>query len=491
MKRHHRLALALLTVAGVAAPAGVQGASQKYGELLKRVPQQANVLLLVDVDGLLNSPLGQREKWRDQAANRPTGVLGVSADASKFVVASGVDLQSLDERWKLGLLETHASPPQLTVLAGREGGYVEQLETQNVAWTPRGFYLFTFPERIVGFALPSDRQLLGEWIRSTLVRPRTFPAGWADRALFRADAGSQIVLAVNLENAIAPKQAEPWLKSVASVKQLKLDPQILALRLVGAQSAFLQIDVTQAIQGTIRVEFELPVDYIGPVAKDLILATLEGYGAHVEDLQTWTIDVQGKVVNLSGRLSKESVRRILSFVSVPRLSPTPETYGQAPATAPAEPAKEQSPRDVAVKISQPYFRAVTDIVETLKKQKATTYSSMKLWYERYAKQIEELPILGVDQDLLAWGSKVALTLREMASGINYSVKDRSYRLAEGATGSYDGYGTYYTSTTLNHDLVKARSDAVLSVDLDARWQAMQTSISEMRRQMVAKYQVDF
>src|SRR5437868_3253712 len=99
-----------------------QGPSRKYGELLKRLPEGANALLLVDVDGLLDSPLGRREKWREQAADRPTGVLGASADASKFAVAAGVDLGSLEERWKIGMLETRTSPPRLSVLASREGG---------------------------------------------------------------------------------------------------------------------------------------------------------------------------------------------------------------------------------------------------------------------------------------------------------------------------------------------------------------------------------
>src|SRR5262249_46242406 len=72
---------ASLVVAGLIAPASARAVSVKYGELLKRIPEHANAMVLVDVDGLLNSPLGQREKWRDRAASRPTGVLGVSTDA--------------------------------------------------------------------------------------------------------------------------------------------------------------------------------------------------------------------------------------------------------------------------------------------------------------------------------------------------------------------------------------------------------------------------
>ena len=65
------------------------------------------------------------------------GVLGVSADAVRFVVAAGVDLSTTEERWKVAMLATHANPPSLKSLSAREGGYVEQIQRQDVAWTPR------------------------------------------------------------------------------------------------------------------------------------------------------------------------------------------------------------------------------------------------------------------------------------------------------------------------------------------------------------------
>src|SRR5262249_31586422 len=105
-------------------------------------------------------------------------------------------------------------------------------------------------------------------------------------------------------------------------------------------------------------------------------------------------------------------------------------------TAPAQPPAATQ-QDAVVKASQQYFRSVVDIVDALKGQQTPTYASMKLWYDRYAKQIEELPLLNVDTELLEWGSKVARTLREMSMGINYSAKDQSYRLAGISHGSYD------------------------------------------------------
>jgi hypothetical protein len=476
--------------------AHAQTPSRKYGELLKRLPETANVLLLVDVDGLLNSPFGQREKWRDTLANRPTGALGVSTDASKFVVAMGMDLQTLNERWKLGMLQTKSAPPQLTALAGREGGYVEQLETQNVAFTPRGFYLFSFPEQIIGFAAPSDRQLLAEWIKKTLIRPRAFPPSWADRALFRAEAGSQVVLAIDLEGAVSRKQVENWIKTSDVLKSQRMNASILSGPLASAKLAFLQIDVKENIQGTLRVEFDQSIDFVAGSAKDIVLSTLGSYGAELSELKSWSSEGRDRIMTLTGPLTEDAVRRILSLVSTPTLSPDVESLGSSPTQARAESAKtEQAPaepsRDAAVKISQRYFRSVVDIAQSLKKQKTESSSSMRLWYDRAAKQIEELPLLNVDNELLDWGSQMARTIREMSLGINYAAKDQTYRISGTPNGYYGGYGYGGSSKSYDSAVITRQSNAVLNVQLDQRWQVVETAIADMRKKMVMKYNVNF
>ena len=43
------------------------GNSRVFGDLLKRIPEQANALMLVNVDGLFDSPMGRREDWRREA----------------------------------------------------------------------------------------------------------------------------------------------------------------------------------------------------------------------------------------------------------------------------------------------------------------------------------------------------------------------------------------------------------------------------------------
>ncbi len=132
-------------------------------------------------------------------------------------------------------------------------------------------------------------------------------------------------------------------------------------------------------------------------------------------------------------------------------------------------------------------------MHSLKTQKANNQKGLKLWYDRSARQIEELPILYVDNEALDWGGKVARTLREMAFGINYTAKDTQHRVAGTAGNAYGGYGYGYggNNVALSAEVINKQSNAVLSVSLDGTWQGLETSIADMRRKLVGKYKVEF
>jgi hypothetical protein len=496
-------------LAALASPARAQsGNSRVFGTLLKRIPQQANVLMLVNVDGLFDSPMGRRENWRQQAVENLRDRFGLAAEFSKLAVAVGLDFSSTAERWKVGMAELrHDVPIKLENQAAREGGYVETIENMPVAWTPRGFYLFDFPEKVVGFVAPTDRQAVVTWIQSALDHPRNFPPGFADRAIFRADAGAQIVLALNLAGAISAREVEPWLAALDVIKKTRTEPKLLAPRLASAKSAFLVVRVDQSIEGTMRIDFDRPVDYTALVFRDLILTVLEDHGAELPEIKSWTVSFDHKTnaAEMTGRLSENSVRKLLSMAHLPRISPGVSTSAATPApgTAPAA-AKAETPatprpepgattgNTAILNASQGYFRSVASLIEGLKGTERPTYRSTKLWYDRYAKQIEELPLLNVDKDLLDWGAQVARTFREMATGINYYAQNQKYTVASTPNGAYAGYDyAYVNSKAYDASVIKKQSDAMMSVDLDKRWQALESSIAEMRRKMVEKYRVDF
>src|SRR3954463_10216360 len=125
--RRGLFAVALLTAVAVPSPGWAQsGNSRVFGELLKRIPEQSNTLMLVNFDGLFDSPMGRRENWRQKAIANHGGGLGLAADVSKAAVAVGLNFHTMQERWKVGIVQLRRDVPiKSNDLAAREGGYVE------------------------------------------------------------------------------------------------------------------------------------------------------------------------------------------------------------------------------------------------------------------------------------------------------------------------------------------------------------------------------
>ena len=130
------------------------------------------------------------------------------------------------------------------------------------------------------------------------------------------------MLAFDLADAVSPKMAEPWLNAIDVIKKTKTDASLLAPRLASVKSAFLVVKVDQGIEGNLRIDFERDVDYTAKVARQLILDILDDYGAELPEMKTWTLSFEKKTaVEMRGRLSEESVRKVLSMAHLPRLAP--------------------------------------------------------------------------------------------------------------------------------------------------------------------------
>ena len=126
MMNTRRGLLAVTLLAAVAAPStgrAQAGNSRVFGDLLKRIPERSNALMLLNVDGLFDSPMGRREGWREKALANHRGGLGLAADVSRAAVAVGLDFHSMQERWKVGIVQLRRDVPvKLDDLADPGGG---------------------------------------------------------------------------------------------------------------------------------------------------------------------------------------------------------------------------------------------------------------------------------------------------------------------------------------------------------------------------------
>ena len=186
-------------------------------------------------------------------------------------------------------------------------------------------------------------------------------------------------------------------------KTSELDRVVRAV--AGMKGVRLTVRVGSKLDGELRLDCDQAAA-LAPVAKAVVLEALAGAGSAVDDLDDWTANLSGPAIVMSGQLSEPGLRQLLSLLLSPSM-----TTSAAPTTSKPAPSDDQ-PNAAA---SKKFFRSVNTLLKELRQQKSQTYTIMARRYQECAQQMDELPLLGVEPDLLKWGGDVAITLRSMAT----------------------------------------------------------------------------
>ncbi|HTK78518.1 MAG TPA: hypothetical protein VL371_24890 [Gemmataceae bacterium] len=456
-----------------------------FADLLRRVPAQANAVLLVDADAVHRSPMGTKTQERDSL----TGVDSLPAAVDKLVIGAQISLTTLDPAWRVGVASTRAAmtPAQL---AAAEGGTTDELGGRQVVISPRNTYYAMLAPQTVGAMHPANRQEFARWLRSTGgLSPYLAEA--------TAKATAPVFLALDLTDVFDPPglRAKLATSKVIAGHEAQLDAIVRAI--AGLKGVRLAVQVAPTLRGEIMLDGDV-VSALTPVAKTLVLTALDASGNAVEDLEAWTVQSSGASVVLSGPLTERGLRQLVSELLTPAVT----------ATVQATPSKA-TPGKPSVEASQKYFRSVSKLLNELQKQKQQTYNNLARAYQNYARQIDELPLLGVDPDLLTYGAQVAVTLRGLAT-LGKATLSQGQMLSmqradaavqtSGSTPYGNGYWGYgYAPTTQTENVSNAPQINSLIAQAGANervirqqtWANIDKETADIRRKMVAKYQVEF
>jgi hypothetical protein len=141
-------------------------ATANYYELLRRVPDSANAIILIDVERMLMSPIAMKEKWRDKANTSDRETLHFPINSVRYMLASKLNaVANFEDLWDVALIES-IDTVSLPYLSKMEGGYLDSVEGQQVAYSPRNAFFVSLTPKIVGASFPANRQDLGRWLRS-------------------------------------------------------------------------------------------------------------------------------------------------------------------------------------------------------------------------------------------------------------------------------------------------------------------------------------
>ena len=112
---------------------------------------------------------------------------------------------------------------------------------------------------------------------------------------------------------------------------------------------------------------------------------------------------------------------------------------------------EDAEVEVTVSATRRYYEAVKTIIYELKYYDRTeikhTWSKSAMWHEQYAKKIDQLPLAGVDPEMLEYGSAVSAKLRpaQAASFVRAQSSRASVRFARLAANASGDIPTFTTA----------------------------------------------
>ena len=169
----------------------------QFGDLLARVPPNANSLVLIDVDAFYRSPMAMRKHWKENFATRSSEQpIILPPEARRFVLASHLDpLNNLRSEWEAAVIDL-GEPLSLSLLARAEGGYIDSLDGTPVVWTPSRSYLIQLDKQLMGMVYPDDRQAAARWIERMKTGKLAPLSSYLQEASQRLRAEGQIVLAL-------------------------------------------------------------------------------------------------------------------------------------------------------------------------------------------------------------------------------------------------------------------------------------------------------
>jgi hypothetical protein len=473
---------------------------QDFDPLLKKVPDSANTLVLIDVERTLASELAKKEGWGQKLelayVNRP---VFLPPEASKLVIAGALQPTANFARlWELGVMQLN-EPLSMRTIARSEGGYVDSIAGNEAAWTPSDAYFVSFAENQLGVLFPAERQFVSRWVNFAKDNTSVHLSPYLTEASRLTNEQVQILLAIDLADVVQPHQAQERIEASLILQKAKLDPEQAGKILASLRGATLRIAVGKTAQAQLRIDFGSDIGPLKAIAKELVLSVLEDFGANVEDMKSWKVELQPTAIHMEGAVSQDGLRRIFSVIELPttKFSTLKDSSGPPQGS---EEALKNKIRDNSLT----YYRAVDVLLKDLQRDLRGNKASAAVM-ERYAKKIDRMPILQVDPELLDFGAKVANTLRTMAlskrqGGVGYGVDTAG--MGGGGYANYSvsyGYGgrelgdLYGGARASAADRASMRASALADANY-ARvegFKAIDEAMATIRRKMTEKYQAEF
>jgi hypothetical protein len=372
-------------------------------------------------------------------------------------------------------------------------------------------YLVQFTPTTLGAMGPGNRQAVVRWVREIQSPSRRALSPYLEKAAsYSDDAGTEIIMAIDLDGVFAWERVAKYAaKKEKLLQEANADVRTLTKLLADIQGVRVGIRIGERPAGKVTVDFSQKVTLPAPLAKRLLLTGLADVGLRISDLDEWNVTVKDTTLSLDGTLSLPGLRRLLSLVDSPAAS---ESGAAASSSA--------DPKSVMLEATLAHYKSVTSLVKDLKEsmQDLSSLANSVVYFDKYAKKIENLPILNADEEMLAFSAWVARQVRDAAGAVRTMGIRSGEREAHtfgtlgptavaaygaGAYGPYGGYGGAWgvqyvydpmsevKGTAAARRVVRSEEKAIMASDVHTIRDQLLRANADIRRRMTAKYQVEF
>ncbi len=448
--------------------------------LLRRIPGSANVVAVIDVKALYSSPIGVKEGWKDRRQILFEDSV-LPKNLSMVAIGAGVDMHDLGKSWNLALVDLERTVKTADIVKA-ERGTMDVISGRETVWTPRdAFYTVLNPSLVARYS-PANRQEFSRWLVHEKQAPISSISPFLRRATNTIGRSGQMVLAIDLKDVFLPAAVSAYLDTSKALSS-GVDKAKAAKILASIEGLTLSISAGDDVSGILRIEFTESPAPLGSAAKPLLVEALTQFGAELVDLPTWDATTAGTEVVLKGKFTAGSLTRIMSLFDLPSESDIVEE-------TPDTPKSPQSQAQATLK----YYRSMDTLLADLKKEKATGQKGASLWYERYARKIDQLPVLDVDPEMIGFGQWISDSLRGVSTSYYGVTAATGYRktMTGGSGYSYGGYyGGGGGGDKLSADRIRRQENILADKVYRDTWDQIDSKLASLRKEMTQKYRIEF
>jgi len=499
----------LLALPILALPMTLRGA-EEVDDLLPYIPGSANAVSLIRIQELIHTPRGMREGWAKSGAVKAlAGVEHLPLNVP-FVVRGAHLVSGENSRgWSMSLVPWPKDASMVN-LAQHEKGEVDMIHGTAAVKSPSLGYLVRLQPDTLGIINPADRQDVARWVRFAKLNSQPRISDYLRNAIDLHS--SHVVLAFDLEEMMQPETVKLYLMNSPVLKKLAVNIEPFSEWLSGLRGIQLNAVVDDKIAAELRFDFATEVGQYAETFRQVFTEFMAERGVPIIELADATPIREGKTFRLRMTLSDESLGGLMSTL------PFPNSSGASPASAQKVPAVNgvnnavnpvkagQAPVDLISTAN--YYRAVMQLLDELENlnSRATDYIKAAVWNDNYATKIENLPVNGVDHDLVQFASGAANNLRVLASSLR-GVPTKVGALNAAVTSQVQGalyglaydpwYGYQYVPAggdyvygSSNVSAVREKQATVIAKGSDERmklWNLLLGERSSIRQKMIERY----